>query len=108
MDRGPTKRLEEPLTGLLEAVRNGDDPLCVRFPEPLPSYGERLLRTLGVRIVIDPTAPRLSDVRSSGRPAKTRRQLTDDERGRMRESYYARPDKAIYRDRRVSANATKT
>src|SRR5690242_11395566 len=90
------RRIAEPLAGLLEASGLGSTPLVVRFPEPLPSHGAELLDSLGVVVEVDPSAPVLSNIRASGRAQKTRRELDNATRGRMRESYYARPDKAHY------------
>ena len=84
--------LGAPLAGLLEAWQPGGEQLVVRFPRPLAPHAQQLVEALGARVVIDPTAPALSTLRSTGRPGKTRRELSDDERRRMRESYLARPD----------------
>lgn len=91
-----SQRLEKPLSGLLEAAGAGGTPLLVRFPEPLPSYGQALLETLGVEVRVDPNAPRLATIKASGRPGKTRRDLDPEVRQRQREAYYARPDKSKY------------
>jgi hypothetical protein len=91
-----SRRLEESLSGLLEAAGPEGTPLLVSFPEPLPPYTQALLKALGVRLRVDPEAPRLSTIKSSGRSSKTRRNLDPLVRQRQREAYYARPDKRKY------------
>lgn len=86
--------LRESLGGLLAAEGAGSAPLRVAFPTPLAEHAQKLLSSLGVVIVIDPKAPRLTAVPpASGRSAKTRRELGEEVRQRQREAYYARPDK---------------
>ena len=74
-------------------------PLRVRFPEVLPSHAQRLMATLGVVVEIDPNAPILSTIKTNGQSPKTRRELSDETRARMREAYFARPDKRAYAPR---------
>jgi hypothetical protein len=91
--------LASSLAGVLEAARVDAMPLRVRFPEPLPRHAEKLMATLGVVVEIVPTAPKLSEVKTNGRSRKTRRQLSDETRRRMRAAYFARPDKRTYAPR---------
>jgi hypothetical protein len=69
--------------------------MVVAFREPLPPHAKRLMETLGVSVRIDPRAPEPL-IKASGRSGKTRRELSEEARQRMRDSYYARPDKQIY------------
>lgn len=89
-------RLDTPVAGLLEAAATGR-PLVVQFREPLAPHSEDLLASLGVEVEIHPAAPILGAMRASGYSRKTRRELDDDVKARMRESYFARPDKRRYR-----------
>ena len=85
--------LISPLTGILEAVRIDGAPLSVGFREKLPPHAQRLMDTLGVDVYIDPNAPILTEIKASGQPGKTRRDLSPEERSRMSDAYYARADK---------------
>jgi hypothetical protein len=88
------------LAGLLEGEGTGNLPLRVRFPQPIDHHSEQLLASLGVVVEIDPRAPVLSTVVTSGRSGKTGRDLTDEQRARQRRAYFARPDKQRLLDRR--------
>lgn len=70
----------------------------IEIGEPLPEHGARLLAAMGVEVVLAAGAPcTCPDCNPSGRsgrrpPGKTRADLTDEERRRMREAYFARPE----------------
>src|SRR5262245_44251847 len=67
--------------------------IVVTFPEPLPDFAQRLMDAFGATVRIDPTAPAFCCGKRSGRRQPTRRELTEETRSRMRDSYFARPDK---------------
>jgi hypothetical protein len=82
------------LSGVLEAAGVAGEPITARFREQLPEHAEKLMKSLGVVVEIDPDAPVLTSVRANGASGTTRRELSEATRSRMRASYFARPDKA--------------
>ena len=77
---------------MLEGAGTGGTPLRVAFPNEPQEHARELLKTLGAVVEVDPSAPILTTLKPwSGRTNKTRSQLSDEERRRLQEAYYARP-----------------
>ena len=79
-------------------------PLRVRLSEPPPEHAARLFESLGVEVVLDPRVQRPCKCpRASGRTSRTRSQMTEETRDRMRDAYYMRDDKKYLARRRSGA-----
>jgi hypothetical protein len=77
----------------LVSVQTG--PLVVAFHEPLAEHSRRLMDFLGVTAIVNEAVAGHCCSKSSGRVGRTRRNLTSQQRERLRTAYYARPDKRM-------------